>query len=563
MIGIQDSTTSDFASIIKGGAKFVVPKFQRDYSWDKEQWDDLWQDVEHLKETNDYHYMGYLVLQNQDGKVYQIIDGQQRFTTITLLVLSVVKRIKELGNSDEKEKLRVQSLMDTYVGSLDSVTLEYNNKLVLNRNNNDYYKDYIVKLGRLRVGSMTATQKLMRGCFEFFDKKLKEGEFADYDGQQFAEFITYIVDHLYFTRINVSDEMNAFRVFETLNARGVQLSSADLLKNYLFSLVDQSEPHASRLDILEAKWTKLTNTIKTEKLPEFIRYYWNISHKSIRSKDVFKAIRTGVTDENGVFKIMDEMVSYADIYAALHDPQSGMWENAEVKSLIGLLKLFSFKQPYSTLMVAYEKLEDEDFLKLLRNIIYICFRYNVICDKNPNDQEAPFNDLAMTINETGQAKLAILSRIIVDDEQFKNAFATCSFPDNGSNLKKVRYILGKIEKFKGGVGDVSFDRENSSIEHILPQNYFEKWDIDNDEATRVVNRLGNMCLLDRVENSKLGNQTYLEKKDIYLKSEYKTTKAIGEHFNDWSEEMVDTRQKRMSDVAVSIWKIDNEIIGKN
>ena len=563
MIGIQDSTTSDFASIIKGGAKFVVPKFQRDYSWDKEQWDDLWQDVEHLKETNDYHYMGYLVLQNQDGKVYQIIDGQQRFTTITLLVLSVVKRIKELGNSDEKEKLRVQSLMDTYVGSLDSVTLEYNNKLVLNRNNNDYYKDYIVKLGRLRVGSMTATQKLMRGCFEFFDKKLKEGEFADYDGQQFAEFITYIVDHLYFTRINVSDEMNAFRVFETLNARGVQLSSADLLKNYLFSLVDQSEPHASRLDILEAKWTKLTNTIKTEKLPEFIRYYWNISHKSIRSKDVFKAIRTGVTDENGVFKIMDEMVSYADIYAALHDPQSGMWENAEVKSLIGLLKLFSFKQPYSTLMVAYEKLEDEDFLKLLRNIIYICFRYNVICDKNPNDQEAPFNDLAMTINETGQAKLAILSRIIVDDEQFKNAFATCSFPDNGSNLKKVRYILGKIEKFKGGVGDVSFDRENSSIEHILPQNYSEKWDIDNDEATRVVNRLGNMCLLDRVENSKLGNQTYLEKKDIYLKSEYKTTKAIGEHFNDWSEEMVDTRQKRMSDVAASIWKIDNEIIGKN
>ena len=102
MIGIQDSTTSDFASIIKGGAKFVVPKFQRDYSWDKEQWDDLWQDVEHLKETNDYHYMGYLVLQNQDGKVYQIIDGQQRFTTITLLVLSVVKRIKELGNSDAK-----------------------------------------------------------------------------------------------------------------------------------------------------------------------------------------------------------------------------------------------------------------------------------------------------------------------------------------------------------------------------------------------------------------------------------------------------------------------------
>lgn len=255
MIGILDSTTNNFATLIKGGKRFIIPKFQRDYSWDTEQWDDLWQDIENMMAENGdpFHYMGYLVLQTSNTSELKIIDGQQRFTTITLIILAAIKSIQKLmdnGIETEDNKKRIEALKQTYIGNMDPVSLEYDNVLVLNRNNNAYYKDYIVKLGNLRVRNISYTEKLMKKCFEWYEKQL-DSKYTS--GKEYAQFIETLVENLYFTIIRVSDEMNAFRVFETLNARGVQLSSSDLLKNYLFSLVDNTSEHQDRINTLDGK----------------------------------------------------------------------------------------------------------------------------------------------------------------------------------------------------------------------------------------------------------------------------------------------------------------------
>lgn len=156
MKGIENTTTTNFGDIIGNNRKYVVPLFQRDYSWEEEQWDDLWQDIMAMTEDRSDHYMGYLVLQSSEsipGK-YKIIDGQQRFTTITLIVLAIIKAIKALGERGVHPKdnqLRYSTLMQTYIGRQDPVSLEYDNILELNKNDNPYYKDYIVKLGDLRI----------------------------------------------------------------------------------------------------------------------------------------------------------------------------------------------------------------------------------------------------------------------------------------------------------------------------------------------------------------------------------------------------------------------------
>lgn len=263
MTGIQDSTTNHFGSLIRSGGKYIIPKFQRDYSWEAEQWDDLWQDIENMYSEKSDHYMGYLVLQtSNENKDSIIIDGQQRFTTITMIILAAIKAIQKFvdkGIDLEENTERIKILKNIYIGNTDPVSLECDNILVLNRNNNGYYREYIVKLGELKLRNTTYTEKLMKKCFEWYEKQLT-GKFDT--GRQYAEFITYIVDHLYFTIIKVSNEMNAFRVFETLNARGVQLSSADLLKNYLFSLVDNTVEHPGRIKDLEEKWFALTKTYR-------------------------------------------------------------------------------------------------------------------------------------------------------------------------------------------------------------------------------------------------------------------------------------------------------------
>ena len=555
MKGIQNTITDNFSSILSNNRYFIVPKFQRDYSWENEQWDDLWQDILTMLEEHDEHYMGYLVLQTNGDKKYYIIDGQQRFTTIILLILATIKNINRLveqGIAPEDNKLRIEKLTETYIGKQDPVTLKYDNILQLNRNNDAYFKDYIVRLQDLRVRNLKSTEKLMKRCFEFFDEKLKD-RFKS--GEKYAQFIQDVVDNLYFTQIIVNDEMNAFRVFETLNARGVQLSSADLLKNYLFALVDKNNAHSSHIEQLEDDWTRLTDNIKAEKLPEFIRYYWNAGHKAIRAHDVFKTIRREITSDKQVFLLIRDMLDYSDIYMALHDPDDETWTDEQIRHDIALLNLFQIKQPYSMLMTAKKNLQDADFKKLLHTTVILCFRYNVICDHNANDQEAPFNSMAMLISGEKRMDMKLLASIAVEDTSFQHAFQEKQFPIK-RNAKLVRYVLGLIEKFKGSTLDVAFDDESATIEHILPQGYDSTWNIDEDKADRLVNRLGNLCLLERKLNKELQNAPYSVKREVYPKSAYLYAPKIAENYPVWDESSIRSRQTEMAKAAVSIWRVE-------
>ena len=558
MIGIQDSATNHFGSLIRSGGKYIIPKFQRDYSWETEQWDDLWQDIEVMYSERSEHYMGYLVLQtSNDDKNSIIIDGQQRFTTITMIILAAIKSIQKLvdkGIDIEDNTQRIKTLKDTYIGNIDPVTLEYDNILVLNRNNNGYYKEYIVKLGELKLRNTTYTEKLMKKCFEWYEKQLT-GKFRT--GRQYAEFITYLVDHLYFTIIKVGNEMNAFRVFETLNARGVQLSSADLLKNYLFSLVDNTADHPGRIATLEEKWSALTKNIQAEKLPDFIRYYWNSKYKTVRANDLFKAIRDKIKSATDVFSLVTDMNTYSDIFMALRNADDELWQGKrEISENIRLLNLFGLKQPFSMLMAAYKFLGINYFDKLLKDIIVISFRYSVICGKNPNDIERVYNSIAIQITTDKVYDKKQLKEVYIEDNEFVPIFSHKSFIDSTRNNKIIRYILGKIEHFTGGTREVNLDGNIDTIEHILPQNPDETWGENDYNFDNLIYRLGNLCLLEKTYNSELKNKSYAEKIELYSKSAFVSTRQIPEEYIEWNEAAINNRQQKMSNCAKSIWKID-------
>lgn len=557
MKGIQNTTTSHFGSLIGNGRKYIVPKFQRDYSWDTEQWDDLWQDIDRTIADKSDHYMGYLVLQTLNNKEYYIIDGHQRFTTVTLIILAAIKSIQRLiekGNDVTDNEQRIKTLMDTYIGNIDPISLEYDNVLVLNRNNDGYYKDYIVKLGELKSRNTSLTEKLMKKCFECYEDKLKN---RYHSGREYAQFVTDLVDNLFFTIITVNDEMNAFRVFETLNARGVQLSSSDLLKNYLFSLVDDNSSHRGRIDTLEEKWTKLTANIKAEKLPDFIRYYWNSKNKTVRANDLFKEIRNNIKTDVKVFEVINEMIEYSDIYMALRDPNDELWENdAAITTNIELLNIFNLKQPYSLLMAAKKHLPVETFIKVLNDIIILCFRYSVICGKNANDIERVFNEVAINISDENIYNRGLLRKIYIDDTEFTSLFNSKSFAINSRNVKVIKYILGKLDRFNGSQREVDLYSDVDSIEHILPQSPNDTWEVDDDEIERLSGRLGNLCLLEKNLNRDLGNGSYKEKVEVYKKSTFKETAAIAENYSQWNSNAINSRQAKMGRCAKSIWKID-------
>src|SRR5699024_3689124 len=162
-----------FRKLIGNGLTYRIPRFQRDYSWDTEQWEDLWADIiSTLKNDEDSsHYMGYLVLQSTDDKSFDVIDGQQRLTTTTLIVLAILKNIQRLinaGKNVEANTQRLNQIRQTYIGYLDPVTLISRTKLTLNRNNNDYFQHYLVPLGHLPQRGFRASEHLLRKAFEWF-----------------------------------------------------------------------------------------------------------------------------------------------------------------------------------------------------------------------------------------------------------------------------------------------------------------------------------------------------------------------------------------------------------
>ncbi|MCF7919802.1 MAG: DUF262 domain-containing HNH endonuclease family protein [Candidatus Cloacimonetes bacterium] len=557
-----DTSNQSYRMITGNGIQFQVPLFQRNYSWEEEQWDDLWLDIMAIyrDQEEEEHYMGYLVLQTSDNRNYLVVDGQQRLTTISLIILAGLQIIQELvdGNSNREEnEQRFDLLKKQYIGRTDPVSLVSSSKLILNRHNNDYFQNHIIPMRQHHVRGLSASNKLMKQAFEYYYKQIRTE--IGMDGLKITTFIEKIADILLFTKISVSDQLNAFKVFETLNARGVKLSATDLLKNYFFSIVNNEQENNIELDQLDKRWNKLIETLGSESFPEFLRIYWNSTHKIVRKTNLFKTIRKSVIDRNGVYSLIEQMEEYSGIYLALNDPSDELWDKEQSRQ-INLLKMFNVKQPQVFLLAAYFKLSKGEYTDLLRYTVVLSFRYNVICRLHAGEQEEHYNKLALDISTSPSDLKKIkkwLLHIYPDDVTFYHEFCNKELKTTYSRNKKiVKYILCQLEMNLENK-ELDYESEEISIEHILPENPSDNWE-DNEEFNSDKNkyRLGNYTLLEIKKNRNAGNDSFDEKLLSYEKSSYKITQRLAKLYTDWNMEAIERNQKSMAQSAKTIWKIN-------
>lgn len=556
-----------FRKLIGNGLTYRIPRFQRDYSWGETEWEDLWLDIEAVLDPDGEaaHYMGYLVLQSADDRRFDVIDGQQRLTTLSIIVLAVLKHLQRLvdqGVEARANAQRLDQIRQTYVGYLDPVSLEVRPKLTLNRNNNGYYQHHMVQLEPLPRYALRASEHRLRKAFEWFDRQiggyLKASGQTD-QGRALAQLVESISDGLFFTVITVTDELNAYKVFETLNARGVQLSSTDLLKNYLFSVLDRGRDDEHHLRSLEERWEALVGRLKADSFPDFLRTHWNSRHGFVRQAELFKTIRQKIRSPDQVFALLRELAEDLDTWLALSSPEVSDWPGRD-KEQAGILKTFRVRQPYPLLLAARRHLDDEGFAGLLRATVVISLRYNVIGAYGTAEQERVYNAVARRV-ATGEVKelhavLQGLRSIYVEDRTFRETFAGKSIRTTDSrNNRVVRFILCALEKHLSGQ-DYSFDSEAFNVEHVLPQRAADGWEgLRPDEAEVLVYRLGNMTLLESAQNRAVGNQSYPIKRACYQGSAFAITRRLAEEHAEWSAEAIAARQRWMADQATSIWRI--------
>jgi uncharacterized protein with ParB-like and HNH nuclease domain len=565
-----NTSNSTFRQLLGNGLSYRVPPFQRDYSWTDEEWDDLWQDMLNLFEPDGEpaHYMGYLVLQSSDNKRFAIIDGQQRLTTLSVLVLASLSLLEDLsaaGLNADSNRRRAEQLRNSYIGYLDPVSLVPRSKLELNRHNNSFYQTYLVPLGKMPQRGLNASEHKLRKAFIWFKERVKKycGTTEASGGIKLAEFVETLADKLFFTVISVTDELNAFTVFETLNARGVRLSATDLLKNYLFSIISRQDEHEVEMTSLEERWEGIVDLLGSESFPEFLRVFWNSRNNLARKTELFKTIRKQISSRKTAFQLLRDLEQAAPVYAALHDPQDKLW-NQDERDCLKQLSMFTVRQPLAMLMACHEQHYEAErslFTRILRAVAIISFRYNVICNLPSHDQERLYNEIARNVSGkkyTSTAELlCALGAVYPDDSMFKVAFAEKELRTTVSrNRKIVRWILFEIERQKY---QQKFDFESAtySIEHILPEHPSEAWSaIDETKHDRMKYRLGNMTPLETSQNRDVGNKDYSAKLAVYQSSAFKMTQAVAEHYDSWDEQKAAARQKRMADIAAGIWRFD-------
>lgn len=564
-----NTTNSTLRQLLGNGLRYRVPMFQRDYSWGPDEWDGLWQDMVAVVEEDaePAHYMGYLVLQSTNNRAFDVIDGQQRMTTMSVLILAAVDHLMDLSTSagpDSENRQRADQLRSSYIGYLDPVTLISQAKLTLNRNNDRFYQNYLVPLEQpLRKQGLNASENLLRQAFLWFKDRIKRQ--SDGNGVAVAQLVDALVDKLFFTVITVTDELNAFKVLETLNSRGVRLSTTDLLKNYLFSVVSCDRPHEEDIKALEGRWDSIVDLLGSERFPEFLRTFWNSRNKLVRKADLFKVIRSATQDRPAAFTLIRQMDRNAQVYVALRRPEEGdNWTPEERKSL-EQLKMFNVRQPLSLLLAVFERLGEEDrrgFQKFLRAITILSFRYNVICGRQSKDQERIYNQIAQEISssaiENVNEALIKLRPIYPEDREFQAAFEEKALRTTSQRNKKVmRFILFQLEEH---LSSNAFEIESSryTIEHIFPENPSDdNWrQFTEQQQEGFTHRLGNMTILEANYNRDLGRSGYDKKRLAYEKSCFAITRNLADQYDQWTMEKIRANQRWMAKQATSIWRVN-------
>ena len=568
------------AELLGNSREYIVPHFQRDYSWDDEEWGELWEDIERMG-ADGRHYMGYIVLQElPDSRTRRvIIDGQQRLATLSIFALAVISLLDGPASADRlfhpagdggkpgdglrDNQRRRDELRNRFLEWSDPVSLTPRPRLGLSDENNGFYRNHILRLRKpAGMNRVSRSNRQMWKALEFFRARTRERYGEAPAGEDLARLLSETVaTGLFFTEMCVSDEESAYAIFETLNARGAMLSSPDLLKNFLFSTVTGGRTGGGDEDIqrLKSQWGGMLGALERHNPTTFVRHLWHsMGNDFVQKRGLFKAMRGKIEDggAEAVFALMDKLEDGAETYADMLSPTARAWPNKRQLFHLRNLDLYGVTSHFPLTLAAVRKWrKSPKFAQLLRWCDALSFRRTVIGGQNPNELERVYAKAADEIHRGGPiaAVCGLLKSADVTDDFFVSAFADYD-AESQSRKKLAKHILLEIERRTGGS---RHDPESPdiTIEHILPRNPDEGWDDFGSGADRFIWRLGNLTLLESSRNRNCGNLLFAQKREIYRGSRFAMTRELAKR-GEWTPAALESRQREFAELAKAIWRLE-------
>jgi uncharacterized protein with ParB-like and HNH nuclease domain len=541
------------------GSQVQIPAFQRPYKWEPEQVDELWEDVTSTLRTG--HFMGSLVLSGSEPETKIVIDGQQRLTTLLILLGDIRDRYRALGSDLSG---RVHQFLTNAFGEGDRKF-----KLRSGDANWEVFRDFVLRapgeLGRksweqivqLDKRTIARNERLVDNADRLrkhVDKWLARSGAGD-TVSELEKLEQFVMTKLEFVVITVPEVADAFVIFETLNDRGLALSAGDLLKNHLLHKAAQS---GSDVETLSDEWEGMLDLLQEADLTRFLRHYLLIHHPRVLKEDVFELFKKTLAGSTPA-SMMDLLKVMARHYGDFVNPYA--IEEGGVRNALKDLETLGATMCYPVLLAARrfpETLGDEAFVELARYCEVLTFRYSTICSKDAKELERAYHRAAKLLWES-QGKDLEASKNELRRNMPSAAEFTASFQGQVMGQKYVvNYVMRKLEARLDPEEKITRNSGPVHIEHIMPITPNETWRAGLgarvEEHEGYVNRWGNLTLLGGRKNGRASNKPFQEKKAVYAGSSILLTRQLAE-LPDWNLEQIDERQRTLGQMAEKVWSM--------
>ena len=452
--------------------RLEVPPNQREYSWTDKQVVRLFEDLTKAIDTDPAEYfLGTIVTISRSHEVLEVVDGQQRLATTAILLCEIRNYIRTT------EKLIAERIDNLFLTEIDPDRRERTNKLTLNLDDNEFFNLMIAaENDAQRPQPSQSSHFLIKEAFTEARKQVKKivaGLNKKDHGDALNRWVRFLEHGVQIILVRAPTGANAYRMFETLNDRGLRTNQADLVKNYLFQQSD------NRLTEAQQKWTRMRSTLESLEEEDitvtFLRQAMIAIQGHLRESDVYEAVQVKAKGPQSSIQFLMSLETLAISYVAIFNPENEKW-NAypdSIRRAIQTLNLLNIRSMRPLMLAVASQFSEKEASEAFRMFISWGVRLIVASSTSRGAVEEPLAEAAHqvftgAIVDSVSLKKEVAS-IIPVDEEFKKAFEIATV----SKAAFARYYLRSLEMAAKNETTPWFipndDRQTINLEHVLPE----------------------------------------------------------------------------------------------
>ncbi|MGV8858039.1 DUF262 domain-containing protein [Rhodoglobus sp.] len=568
----NNADEADISSLMGNDSIFSIPFFQRPYKWKPARLSQLNVDLLSLvDEESDVHFLGAIIIHGLSGKpaeasVYEVIDGQQRLTTMYLYMCAVVRSLIDLGEHAEAANLFRKYLVTSIsTGARSNLTLHPCkedqgdlNAVIREVLGTKNFDQSLQGFSFVPLPESTQTKGRIAANF-LLAKKFFRAQIAEGGVERIRLLYTCLLQKMSVVQIDVQDPTNGPKIFDSLNSRQEPMTIGDLVRNDVFTRVAIENPEEATT-IETHNWQPFYAGFKLGDKNYFDDYFFPfglIHEPNLRKSEVYTTLKKRWDGKNPI-EVIDELHNYQNDFLDLVTSGNRTKSPVEISRRIDRLRLA--KMPGSTFpfvmrltrAAAEEEIDISDAIEIL-DVLDAFLTRRAICGHEPTGLHAVFKRLWQDCEGDITA-----SRVTKEISEHK----TVAWPDDalvqasvmnrpayGTSITK--YVLAQYEESLGG------DKVDTDpwIEHVLPNSHSAAWaSFTNKEHDEKKDLLANLIPLSSAMNSSLGNAKYEKKRDRYANdSAFKTAREFSKAYETWSPSDLDNRSELLADWFIKRW----------